>query len=57
VLGQAQINIAGMQVSRDSAGGRALVVMAVDSAVSPQVAEQVRRAMDASTVRLVDLSG
>jgi len=57
VLGQAQINIAGMQVSRDSAGGRALVVLAVDSAVSPQVAEQVRRAMDASTVRLVDLSG
>jgi len=46
-----------MQVSRDSAGGRALVVLAVDSAVSPQVAEQVRRAMDASTVRLVDLSG
>lgn len=57
VLGHAQINIAGMQVSRDSAGGRALVVMAVDSAVSSDVAEQVRRAMDASTVRLVDLSG
>ncbi len=57
VLGQAQINIAGMQVSRDTAGGQALVVMAVDSAVPSEVAEQVRRAMDASAVRLVDLSG
>ncbi|MDQ3627584.1 MAG: phosphoglycerate dehydrogenase [Actinomycetota bacterium] len=57
VLGEAQINIAGMQVSRDCVGGQALVAMAVDSAVPPQVAEQVRQAMDATTVRLVDLSG
>jgi len=56
VLGDARINIAGMQVSRDRQGGHALVAMAVDSPLSPQIAEQVRRAMDASAVRVVDLA-
>ncbi len=56
VLGDADINIAGMQVSRDRRGGQALVAMAVDSPLTPQVAEQVRRAMDASAVRVVTLA-
>lgn len=56
VLGDARINIAGMQVSRDRRGGQALVAMAVDSPLTSEVAEQVRRAMDASAVRVVDLA-
>jgi len=55
VLGDAQINIAGMQVSRDRRGGQALVAMAVDSAIPPAVAEQVRTAMDATAIHVVDL--
>jgi D-3-phosphoglycerate dehydrogenase len=57
VLGDARINIAGMQVSRDRKGGHALVAMAVDSAIPPEVAEQVRTAMDASAVHVVNLVG
>jgi D-3-phosphoglycerate dehydrogenase len=56
ILGQAQVNIAGMQVSRDRKGGQALVAMAVDSPVPHDVAEQVRVAMDASSIRLVNLA-
>jgi D-3-phosphoglycerate dehydrogenase / 2-oxoglutarate reductase len=56
ILGQADINIAGMQVSRDRKGGQALVAMAVDSPVPHDVAEKVRAAMDASSIRLVNLA-
>ncbi len=56
ILGQADVNIAGMQVSRDRKGGQALVAMAVDSPVPTEVAEQVRVAMDASSIRLVNLA-
>ena len=56
VLGDAGINIAGMQVSRDRQGGRALVVLAVDSAVSDEIGEEVRAAMSADWVRRVDLA-
>ena len=50
------VNIAGMQVSRDRKGGQALVAMAVDSPIPADVADQVRIAMDASSIRLVDLA-
>jgi D-3-phosphoglycerate dehydrogenase len=56
ILGQAEVNIAGMQVSRDRKGGQALVAMAVDSPVPTEVADQVRAAMDASSIRLVNLA-
>lgn len=56
VLGDAGVNIAGMQVSRDRRGGHALVAMAVDSAVPAAVAEDVQAAMDAAWVRRVDLA-
>ncbi|MGI8676053.1 MAG: phosphoglycerate dehydrogenase [Nocardioidaceae bacterium] len=55
VLGAADINIAGMQVSRDRLGGQAMVAMAVDSAMPPEVVAQVRQAMAATAVRVVDL--
>ena len=56
VLGDAGINIAGMQVSRDRQGGHALVAMAVDTAVPADVADDVATAMDARWVRRVDLA-
>ncbi len=55
LLGDAGVNIAGMQVSRDRRGGRALVVLAVDSEVSVETADEMRAAMDADWVRRVSL--
>ncbi len=55
LLGDAGVNIAAMQVSRDRRGGRALVVLAVDSEVSVETADEMRAAMDADWVRRVSL--
>ena len=49
------INIAGMQIARNSKGGKALSVITVDSQVSPQVLEEVRVAIDAETLKAIDL--
>jgi D-3-phosphoglycerate dehydrogenase len=57
ILGDAGVNIAGMQVSRDVKGGQALVALSVDSLVPPEVLEEIRQAIDAESVRGVDLSG
>ena len=56
ILGQAEVNIAGMQVARDAKGGHALVALSVDSAISPEVLEEIKAAMDAEAVCAVDLS-
>lgn len=56
ILGQAEVNIAGMQVARDAKGGHALVALSVDSAIAPDVLEQIKVAMDAEAVCAVDLS-
>ncbi len=42
ILGDAGVNIAGMQVSRDEKGGQALVALSVDSAVPAEVLEEIR---------------
>jgi D-3-phosphoglycerate dehydrogenase len=42
VLGQCNVNIAGMQLGRERAGGRALALLLVDNPVNNQVLEQVR---------------
>jgi D-3-phosphoglycerate dehydrogenase len=56
ILGDAQVNIAGMQVSRDTKGGQALVALSVDSAVPGEVLGEIREAISARVVRGVDLS-
>jgi D-3-phosphoglycerate dehydrogenase len=56
ILGRANVNIAGMQVARDQKGGHALVALSVDSVIPPPVLEEIRMAMDASSVRAVDLT-
>jgi D-3-phosphoglycerate dehydrogenase len=55
ILGDAAVNIAGMQVSRDTKGGRALVALSVDSAIPPDALADIEHAIDAASVRAVDL--
>jgi D-3-phosphoglycerate dehydrogenase len=56
ILGDAGVNIAGMQVARDAKGGQALVAMSVDSAVPADVLEQIESAIAAESARAVDLA-
>jgi D-3-phosphoglycerate dehydrogenase / 2-oxoglutarate reductase len=56
VLGEANVNIAGMQVSRDRKGGHALVAMTVDSAIPHGVLEEIVAAIGAESARQVDLT-
>jgi D-3-phosphoglycerate dehydrogenase / 2-oxoglutarate reductase len=57
ILGEGEINIAGMQVSRDTRGGHALVVMTVDQAIPGMVLENIIEAIGAEWGRTVDLDG
>ena len=53
ILGEAQINIAGMQVARDRQGGLALVALTVDTAVPPPVLEAIAAEVQAVGARSV----
>jgi D-3-phosphoglycerate dehydrogenase len=55
ILGDAGVNIAGMQVSRDAKGGQALVALSVDSAIPADTLADIQHAIDAASVRAVDL--
>lgn len=55
ILGDAQVNIAGMQVARDAKGGQALVALSVDSAIPTDVLTEIQSAIDATSVRAVSL--
>ena len=57
VLGEAGINIGGMQVARDAAGGHVLVVLTVDSKIPASVLSEISQEIGATTVRVVDLDG
>jgi D-3-phosphoglycerate dehydrogenase len=56
VLGQAGVNIAGMQVCRDRQGGHALVALSVDDAIPSSALEEIRVSIDAVDARAVDLT-
>ncbi len=56
ILGEAGVNIAGMQVSRNERGGQALVALSVDSPVPAEVLEEIRASIDAESVRGVSLT-
>ena len=56
ILGDADVNIAGMQVSRQDKGGVALVALSVDSAIPSDTLVEIEAAMKAASVRAVDLS-
>jgi D-3-phosphoglycerate dehydrogenase len=56
-LGTSKINIAGMQVAREAAGGRALMAITVDSAVPDAVTDSIKKEIAADLVRSVSLVG
>ncbi|MCY7372099.1 MAG: phosphoglycerate dehydrogenase [Spirochaetaceae bacterium] len=56
ILGEAGVNIAGMQVSRDRKGGHALVAMTVDGAIPAPVLDEIVAEIGAETARQVDLT-
>jgi D-3-phosphoglycerate dehydrogenase len=55
ILGDADVNIAGMQVSRDRKGGKALVALSVDSSIPPAVLQDIGSTVEADTARSVDI--
>ncbi|MDQ1539799.1 MAG: D-3-phosphoglycerate dehydrogenase / 2-oxoglutarate reductase, partial [Actinomycetota bacterium] len=55
ILGEHGINIAGMQVARDTRGGHALVALTVDSALPAPVLETIISEIGAESGRAVDL--
>jgi D-3-phosphoglycerate dehydrogenase len=56
ILGDASVNIAGMQVSRDAKGGSALVALSVDTAIPAETLAEIESAIDADSVRAVNLT-
>ncbi len=56
ILGAAGVNIAGMQVARDSKGGHALVALTVDTAIPADVMAAMVEEIGAEYGRVVDLS-
>ncbi|MDP9221140.1 MAG: phosphoglycerate dehydrogenase [Actinomycetota bacterium] len=56
LLGDAGVNIAGMQVGRDQRGGDAVVALTVDSAIPAGVLSDIAEQIGAETARVVDLS-
>ncbi|GGO87821.1 D-3-phosphoglycerate dehydrogenase [Nocardioides phosphati] len=56
LLGDAGVNIAGMQVARDAQGGQALVALSVDSAIPAETLALVEAEIKAESVRAADLS-
>lgn len=54
-LGEANINIAGMQVARNTAGGQALMALSIDSSVSEDILAVIKKVTGAESVRAVVL--
>ncbi|UUZ61875.1 ACT domain-containing protein [Nocardioides sp. B-3] len=54
ILGDAGVNIAGMQVSRRDKGGEALVALSVDSAIPAETLAEIETAINAASVRAAD---
>ena len=55
-FGEAGINIAGMQVSRQEAGGQALSVLTIDSPAPEGLLETVRTAIEADLLREINIT-
>jgi D-3-phosphoglycerate dehydrogenase len=55
-FGDAEINIAGMQIARHVAGGKALSVLTVDSPAPDELLEALRAAIDADTLQEIDIT-
>jgi D-3-phosphoglycerate dehydrogenase len=55
-FGEAGINIAGMQIARQAAGGQALSVLTVDSPVPDDLLDDVRSAIQAELFRPIEIT-
>jgi D-3-phosphoglycerate dehydrogenase len=55
-MGEADVNIATMQVARRTAGGEALIAMAVDTALPGEVVDEIAEIIGAVDARAVDLA-
>ena len=55
LLGEEQINIASMQLGRASEGGQAMMVLQVDSPVSPEVVEKLSKLNVITMARFIEL--
>lgn len=55
-LGDADINIAGLQVAHPDASGRALSVLTVDSLVPDEILEDMRKAVGADLFRQIEIT-
>ncbi|MFN7018748.1 MAG: phosphoglycerate dehydrogenase [Fimbriimonadales bacterium] len=53
VLGNYQVNIAGMHVGRTERGGRAVMILQVDTPIPPEAFEQIRRMEGVDSARVV----
>ncbi|GII00648.1 phosphoglycerate dehydrogenase [Planobispora takensis] len=56
ILGDHGINIASMQVSRDTKGGKALIALTVDTAIPAEVVDQIASEIGADSGRSADLA-
>lgn len=56
LLGEAGVNIAAMQVGRQTVGGRAVSVLTLDSAAPADLVEAIAKEIDAASVDQVDLA-
>jgi D-3-phosphoglycerate dehydrogenase len=57
ILGEHDVNIASMQVGRDAPRGSAMMILAVDDRVAPDVLERLREVAGMSDLRYVELGG
>ncbi len=55
LLGDAGINIAGLQIARDASAGRALSVLSIDSPAPDELLAQLRDTIAADTLRNIDI--
>jgi D-3-phosphoglycerate dehydrogenase len=57
IMGQHEINIASMNLGRREKKGEAMVILSLDSAVPPEVLEEVRAATDATFIKAIHMPG
>ncbi|NMA91520.1 MAG: ACT domain-containing protein, partial [Firmicutes bacterium] len=57
ILGSREINIAGMQVGRQSAGGEAVMVLQIDEPATPSILQEIEQLEEIKSIRQVQLRG
>jgi D-3-phosphoglycerate dehydrogenase len=55
LLGEAQINIAGLQLGREKVGGMALSLVHVDERIPPQVMDRLRKLPNIVSASMLEL--